>query len=243
HPLLILHGLLGASGNWRTLSRNAFGERYRTITPDLRNHGRSPHSEEFSYDAMTADLIRLMDKLQVPSANFLGHSMGGKVAMHLALAFPDRVDRLIVADIAPRAYEPGHLHIFDALESIDPGQYSDRSAIDDALAEHLSSLSVRQFLLKNLTRDGESYAWKMNLKAIRAGYDDVIGAVSSGSRYEKPTLFVGGGNSHYVSERDLPHIRQLFPNAELVMMPGAGHWLHAEKPEDFSRIVMDWLPE
>lgn len=241
HPLLILHGLLGASGNWRTLSRNVFGERFRTITPDLRNHGRSPHAGEFSYEAMTADLVWLLDDLDVESAHVLGHSMGGKAAMHLALAHPDRVDRLIVADIAPKAYEPGHLHIFEALSSIDPGQYDDRSAIDAALAEHLSSIPVRQFLLKNLTRDGDAYAWKMNLDGIRAAYNNVIGAIDSEQTFEKPTLFVGGSDSHYVSEDDLPEIRLRFPAAELVMMPGTGHWLHAEKPEEFSDIVMDWI--
>lgn len=242
-PLLILHGLLGASGNWRTLSRNVFGERFRTITPDIRNHGRSPHADEFSYEVVTADLIRLLDDLDIGSAHILGHSMGGKAAMHLALTHPDRVDRLIVADIAPRAYEPGHVHIFEALAGIDPGSYEDRSAIDDALAEHLQSIPVRQFLLKNLTRDGDEYAWKMNLDAIRASYENIIGAVDVDGVFEGPTLFVGGANSNYVSEDDLPGIRRLFPAAELVMLPGAGHWLHAEKPDEFSRIVMDFLPD
>lgn len=241
HPLLILHGLLGASGNWRTLSRNVFGERFRTITPDLRNHGRSPHTDEFSYEAMTADLIRLLDELDIGSTHVIGHSMGGKAAMHLALTNPDRVDRLVVADIAPRAYEPGHLHIFEALSSIDPGEYEDRSAIDDALAEHLSSTAVRQFLLKNLTRRGDTYAWKMNLEAIRASYEQIIGPVDVEAVFDGPALFVGGGDSHYVSEDDLPDIRRQFPSAEVVMMPGTGHWLHAEKPDEFSRIVMEFL--
>lgn len=239
--LIILHGLLGASGNWRTLSRNVFSKHFRTIAVDLRNHGRSPHSDAMSYEAMADDVVELMDRMEIERAHILGHSMGGKVAMTLALAHGPRVDRLVVADIAPRAYAPDHAGILKALGAVDPAMHSDREDIDHALAEHISSVPVRQFLMKNLDRDGNAYRWKMNLPAISEAYDHLRGALPSDGSFDGPVLFVAGGESGYMDASDMPRIRAQFPEAELHVLKGAGHWVHAEAPDAFSEAVLSFL--
>lgn len=239
--LIILHGLFGASGNWRTLSRNTFGTAYRTLAVDLRNHGRSPHADEMNYEAMAADVVELMDRLDIRRAHVLGHSMGGKVAMELALSHADRVDHLVVADIAPKTYPPAHDTILEALSSVDPSAHEDRDAIDAALGEWISDAAIRQFLMKNLERDGSAYRWKMNLPVIRAAYDHLRGGSASFQPFDGPTLFIAGGRSSYIAREDLPAIHRLFPHAELEVLPEAGHWLHAEEPEAFGDLVLAFL--
>ncbi len=242
--LIILHGLLGASGNWRTLSRNVFSRHFRTIAVDLRNHGRSPHSDEMTYAAMADDVVKLMDRMEIERAHILGHSMGGKVAMTLALENESRVDRLVVADIAPKAYAPDHAGILKALGAVDPSAFTDRADIDKALAAHIPSAAVRQFLMKNLDRDGDSYRWKMNLPAITAAYDHIRGALSSpgdGAPCMRPALFIAGGASGYVDASDMPRIKTQFPEARLETLPGVGHWVHAEAPDAFSKAVLSFL--
>ncbi len=239
--LIILHGLLGASGNWRTLSRNVFSRHFRTIAVDLRNHGRSPHSDEMTYEAMAEDVVELMDRMEIERAHILGHSMGGKVAMTLALTRGRRVDRLIVADIAPKAYAADHAGILAALGAVDPATHADREGIDRALADHIPSAPVRQFLMKNLDRSGDTYRWKMNLPAISAVYDHIRGALPAEGSFPRPVLFVAGGTSGYVDASDMPRIRAQFPEAQLHVLPGVGHWVHAEAPDAFSDAVLSFL--
>ena len=240
-PLLILHGLFGASGNWTTLARNVYAEHFRTVAVDLRNHGRSPHDESFSYADMTRDILDTMADEGIPKAHVLGHSMGGKLAMHLALEHPDRVDRLIVADIGPQEYPRRHDALFDAMESLHPERYGSRREIDVALSRGIPSAPVRQFLMKNLEREGEAYRWSINLPAIRHGYPGIIGSVDSWDTFDGNVLFVRGGKSDYLSEGDLPRIRALFPFADMVSLKNAGHWLHADQPNAFARITLDFL--
>lgn len=242
-PLIILHGLLGASGNWHTLSRNVFSERFHVLAVDQRNHGRSFHSDRFDYPAMAEDLWRFMDELEMGSAHLLGHSMGGKTAMYAALAFPERIDRLVIVDMVPKEYPPHHAPLIEALQRLDPAAYDRRSDIDDALAESISSYPVRQFLLKNLDYDGEHYTWKMNLDAIAAHYDKINRGLDTDRTYEGPTLFIRGGTSDYIEDADLPRIRKNFPRAELVTIDRAGHWVHADAPEAFAEAVMDFLAD
>jgi pimeloyl-ACP methyl ester carboxylesterase len=242
-PLLILHGLLGSNGNWHTLSRTAFSETAQVYAVDQRNHGRSPHTDRIDYPSMAADARAFLDENGLAPAHLLGHSMGGKTAMQTALEYPDRVGRLIVVDMAPRAYPPQHTTILKALDRIDPSTYDSREAIDDALAADVPSWPIRQFLLKNLHYDGEQYRWTMNLKAIRAHYDDIRAAISSDSSFEGPALFVRGGQSDYVQDEDWTAIQSLFPNAELRTVEEAGHWVHADAPEALSDIVTDFLME
>jgi esterase len=240
-PLLILHGLLGANGNWHTLSRTAFQDVATVYAVDQRNHGRSPHTDRLDYPSMAADVRDFLDRHGLGAAHLLGHSMGGKTAMQAALTYPDVVDRLIVVDMAPREYAPRHTDLLDALARIDPAAYDDRDEIDAALAEDVPSWAIRQFLLKNLDYDGETYSWKMNLDAIRRHYDDINAAITNDEPFEGPTLFVRGEQSDYVSEADLPAIHDLFPNADVVTIDDAGHWVHADQPEALAEVVTAFL--
>lgn len=240
--LLILHGLLGASGNWHTLSRSVFSEEYSVFTLDLRNHGRSPHDPVFDYPSMTADVREFIEDHQLGPVHVLGHSMGGKVAMWLALEHPALVSKLIVADMAPRAYPPHHMHILNALKGLDLPAFSSRQAIDQALAASIKETGVRQFLLKNLASQGSGqYSWKMNLNGIYNNYERINAGIETNLQFAGPTLFVKGGRSNYITDKDAPHIQQLFPAAQIQNLPNAGHWVHAEAPEAFSSMVMSFL--
>ncbi len=242
-PFILLHGLLGAHGNWHTLSRTAFRDVARVYAVDQRNHGRSPHADAMDYPTLATDLRRFIDRHDLAPAAVLGHSMGGKAAMQTALSYPERVDRLIVVDMAPKGYPPHHTELLDALARIDPTAYDGRDEIDDVLAEDVPSWPIRQFLLKNLDYDGETYTWRMNLDAIRAHYDDITAALPRTSTYEGPVLFVRGGASDYVADADREAIRTRFPNAELVTIDGAGHWVHADAPDALADAVTDFLTE
>ncbi len=243
-PLIVLHGLLGASGNWHTLSSRAFGAAFRVYTLDQRNHGRSPHSPIFDYPTMADDIIRFMDRHAIDTAHVLGHSMGGKTAMHLALLHTARVDSLVVADIAPKTYPRRHEVIFEALRATNPAHFRSRAEIDQALAAYVASQSVRQFLMKNLSPDGPGqYRWKINLDGIYQNYDRINVGMEADGLYEGPSLFIRGGASDYVAEEDLEIIRSYFPEADLVTLPGAGHWLHAEAPDAFAQHVLAFLQQ
>lgn len=186
--------------------------------------------------------MELMDDLELSSVNLLGHSMGGKVAMQLALSEPDRLNRLVVVDVAPKAYENRHEYIIRALQSLDPATYDSRSEIDEALKRDIPSLPVRQFLLKNLRYSPEDgYSWLVNLAAIERSYDEIAGPVTATGEFAGPALFVRGGKSDYLLQSDEEGIRLLFSNAEFVTIEGAGHWVHAESPNEFADTVMGFL--
>lgn len=241
-PLIILHGLLGASGNWHTLGSKAFGERFRVFAVDQRNHGRSPHSDAFDYTVMAEDLEGFMARHGLESAYLLGHSMGGKTAMHFALTRPEQVDRLVVVDIAPKAYPPHHTELFEALRALDLSAYTSRKEIDQALARRIASPAVRQFLLKNLQYNTDNgYRWQMNLEGIYGGYGAISEGLEGGHAFEKPALFVRGGQSDYIVDEDEADIRRFFPQAEIITIAEAGHWVHAEAPEAFAEVVLDFL--
>lgn len=242
-PMIILHGLLGDHGNWHTLSRTAFSKVARVYAVDQRNHGRSPHTQRIDYPSMARDLRSFVDQHDLAPATLLGHSMGGKTAMQMALTYPERVRRLIVVDISPKAYPPHHTELLEALDRLNPQNYSDRQEIDDTLSEDIPSDPVRQFLLKNLKYDGNRYTWQMNLNAIQAHYDDLTAAVTADTIFDGPTLFVRGGDSEYIAEEDLDVIHRLFPNADLATIEGAGHWVHADAPEALARTVIEFLEE
>jgi esterase len=239
-PLIILHGLLGTLDNWHTLSRT-FASSLRVLTVDQRNHGRSPHSDIFTYDAMSEDLLDLLDSLKIPTVYLLGHSMGGKTAMQFALHHPGRVAKLIVVDIAPRAYPRLHDELLDALTSIDLATAVSRQQVDEELSKKIPHVAVRQFLMKNLGRNSAgSFVWKANLTAIRSSYDEIAREIKSDLPFAGPTLFVKSDRDDYVLDSDLPMIKRLFPNARIVGVD-AGHWIHAEAPTVFAEIVMSFL--
>jgi esterase len=240
-PLLIIHGLFGSADNWRTLSKK-FAEHYRVIALDLRNHGRSPHVDGMSYPDMAADVLALMDRLAIEKAHVLGHSMGGKVAMQLALNYPDRVEKLVVADIAPVAYGHDHDEVLSALYAVrNAGGAVSRKDADQLMAEHLDTLGVRQFLSTNLEKKADGkLGWRMGLDQIKAGYDSVMKA-PEGPVFNQAALFIRGELSHYVLPQHQGQIQALFPYHQSVTLAGCGHWLHAEKPLEFFAAVQVFL--
>ncbi|MDB6112589.1 MAG: alpha/beta hydrolase [Pedosphaera sp.] len=236
-PLLILHGLFGSLDNWNTVSRR-LGETCQVFALDLRNHGRSPHSELLNYEVMAADVAEFMQTHDLRRAHLLGHSMGGKVAMRFALRYPDLVEKLIVADMSPKAYPPWHLSILAALKALDLAAFQNRNELDTALAPAIPEPAVRQFLLKNVTRNEQGkFEWKMNLAAIDQHYPQLIQAIESDQQFEGPALFLNGGQSDYLQPTDHDLVRKLFPQAQFSTIPNVGHWLHAEAPEEFIKAV------
>ena len=241
--MTILHGFLGAGGNWHTLSRSVFGEHFRVLVPDLRNHGQSPHDSRMDYEAMAEDILAMWDEHGVEQGLLMGHSMGGKLAMQVALTAPERVSKLVVVDIAPRTYPPGHLVILEALRRADPASRGGRDEVDAVLAETIPDLGVRQFLLKNLRRTEAGFDWLPNLDVLESSYDQLIGGLHVFATYEGPTLVVRGERSDYVQDDDMDVLRAYCPQAELVTIADAGHWVHAEQPEAFSDAVMGFVLE
>jgi len=239
-PLIILHGLFGSSDNWVTMGKRLSESRH-VYLPDLRNHGASLHTDEFSYEAMADDLLEFIEDRNIENPDIAGHSMGGKVAMRFALDHPGLFSKLVVIDIAPKAYSSRHDNLLDCMTSLDLTRVKTRQDADELLKESVPKMAERQFLLKNLKRNAHGYEWKINLQAIGANMDRMTEEIESGQKVEKTTLFIRGGNSDYILPEDYPAIRALFPRAEIVEIAGAGHWVHAEQPEDFYRALVEFL--
>ena len=240
--LVILHGLFGTLDNWQTLARRWSSEAgLRVISADLRNHGRSFHDATHTYELMAQDVRELFDHLRLGAdTTLLGHSMGGKAAMRFALDFPDRLARLIVVDIAPRVSDMAHQDdIVAGLQAVDFTQCQGRQEADDALAKHIKSFGVRQFLLKNLYRtDDNSFAWRINLPVLTAEMAAIGAEITAATPFQKPALFIRGGKSDYIGPDDkLTGIPALFPNSQVATVVDAGHWVHAEKPDEVYGLV------
>ncbi len=242
-PLIIMHGVFGSSDNWQTLGK-VFSENFKVYLVDLRNHGNSPHSDMFNYDVMVEDIVELMTDQGITKANFLGHSMGGKVAMHFATQHSRMVDRLIVVDIAPKYYPPHHQQIFEGFHSIDLSTLKNRKEADEQMAKVISNFGVRQFILKNLDRrkDG-SFGWKLNLEVIERAVENVGEGIEGEVSFVGKTIFIAGGKSDYINSGDRELIQKYFPGSQIVTVDGAGHWVHAEKPQELSDLVLDFLSQ
>lgn len=241
-PLVILHGLYGSKRNWGAIA-GEFARTRRVLSVDLRNHGESPWDERHDYPAMAADVAELIRSAVGGPAAVLGHSMGGKAAMLLALDEPALVERLVVVDIAP-AVSPGTAAIDPrVLRAVPVASCSRRADVEAALAGRIPSLAVRSFLVKNLAAGPAGLAWKVNLDALDRHYGDILGfpEVPSGRVFGMPTLFVAGGRSNYIQSEHHAAIRRLFPAAEIAVIPQAGHWVHAEAPREFVGIVERFL--
>jgi pimeloyl-ACP methyl ester carboxylesterase len=237
----LLHGLFGSSDNWHSIAAR-LEQSFHVFALDHRNHGRSPHSPEMDYPVMAADVDRFLAAQQIESALVIGHSMGGKTAMQLALHFPQRVQKLVVADMAPRAYAPAHDKIFAALLALDLPQYQTRGQIEEALAPDIPNPVLRRFLLKNLGRgDAGQLFWKINLRDLARNYWHLREPVAGNVPYPGPALFIRGGKSKYLLPEDEPLIRQWFPAAQIQTIPEAGHWVHADQPAEFLRLVLNFL--
>jgi pimeloyl-ACP methyl ester carboxylesterase len=240
-PLVMLHGLFGSSDNWLNVAPRLGCKCYAL---DLRNHGHSPHSEEMDYALMAGDVAEFLDAQKLDAVNVLGHSLGGKVAMQLALTHPARVRKLVIVDIAPRPYSPEHRPIFEALLAIDLKPFHSRREIEDALAPRIPDLALRRFLLKNLaheSQDARAFKWRIPLPAIFTNYPKLCASIAPQTPFPGPALFLHGGQSPYVSDADAPQIRKLFPQAMIETIPQARHWVHADAPDDFVRYVSAFL--
>ena len=239
--VILLHGLFGSSDNWHHIALR-LAEKFKIFAVDQRNHGQSPHAAEMNYPLMAADVNEFMTAQGLETACVIGHSMGGKTAMQLALQFPGRVEKLIVADMAPRAYPPSHDRILAALLALKLPDFTTRQQIEDALAPEIPGLVLRRFLLKNLGRDAESrFFWKINLQGIADNYPQLGKPVSASAPFAGPALFIRGSNSDYIIDGDGKLIHELFPRSEIRTIAGASHWLHADKPEEFLGLALDFL--
>lgn len=237
--LIVLHGFLGSLDNWHTLATGWATHGIKVWTLDLRNHGRSPHTEQHSLQLMVDDLNDFMYQHSIDKAYVLGHSMGGKVAMMFALQYEQLCKGLIVADIAPREYKPGHDDVFDAIFQVDLKSIQTRKEAEEAMKPFLGDFGTRQFILKSLERTAEgAYDWKFNLRTLFQEYDEIRKPVTSSHIYEGPTVFLKGGISGYITPADMAPILDLFPEATLEIIEDAGHWLHADKPAAFSDAIV-----
>ena len=234
-PLALLHGLFGRAGNFGIVQRE-LARKFRVLALDLRNHGHSPHAEGMSYSAMADDVLETLRTRGVLPCALVGHSMGGKVAMALALASPGAVSRLAVADIAPAQYGHGMRRYVEAMRAIPLTSELTRAAADAALAEFVPDAVIRAFLLQNL-RFGEKPAWRLGLEEIAAAMPDIEGWPDIATRYGGPTLFIAGARSDYIRPEHRPTIRALFPAARFVTLKDAGHWVHADNPAGFVAVI------
>lgn len=240
-PVILLHGLLGSKINMAGAAR-ALGDHYRAIAVDLRNHGESFHHNSMNYRILAADIGGFMDDNGIEKASLVGHSMGGKCAMQFALSFAERVDKLVVVDIAPRYYEdPAWVTYIDALLTIDPARLESRSRADELLKETIPSTIYRQFLLSNLVNDEKGgYRWRPNLRAIHGARDEISAPVS-GKPAGIEALFIRGEFSTYIRDGDLGPIAELFPGSATVSVPRCGHLVHIEARDRFNELLADFL--
>jgi len=255
-PIVIVHGLYGSSDNWLTVGKK-LSTSYKVYMIDQRNHGRSPNSEEHSYEAMKNDLAEFFDQQKIEKAILMGHSMGGKTAMCFAADYPERIEKLIVVDIAPKDYfllndeSQYYLHnnILRAMLELDFGKIDSRKQVEDFLNERIDSTQIVQFLLKNVHRNKENqlYEWRLNVTVLYDNLDEIIKGVNAHWFDDRlpitnyPVLFIKGANSNYILPEDYASIRRIYPEAEIVQIPDAGHWLHAEQPQLFMEAVLNFL--
>jgi len=241
-PLIIIHGYMGMSDNWKTLSGKFAAQGFQVHALDLRNHGKSFHSDQFSYPDMVADVIAYCAYHNITKAHFLGHSMGGKLVMFLAALKPELIDKLIVADIAPKYYSPHHQTILQALNAVDFSIKPSRNDVDAIISEYLSDFGTKQFLLKNLHWEQPGQlGFRFNLKVFNKDPEVIGQAIPSTTVFQGATLFIRGQKSDYILDSDIDNILRHFPKAEIQTIDGAGHWVHAEKPDDFFVKVSEFL--
>ena len=237
-PLLIIHGLFGMSDNWQSLAKQ-FSVFFEVHLIDLPNHGRSYHTDDFSYAHMSEDIKAYIKDNNLQDTSIIGHSLGGKLAMQLAVSEPQLISKLIIVDISPRFYPIHHDKIIEGLQSLDFSKLKSRSEADTVLSNYIEENDVRQFLLKSMHwKEKGVLDFRFNLTAISANIANVGEALKEGSTFEKPTLFLKGENSNYINDNDEDLIFTHFPNAEIENISESGHWLHAENPTHFFETVM-----
>lgn len=241
-PLVILHGLLGSSRNWQTVGK-ALSDQFEVFAVDLRNHGDSPHLDGMDFASLSADLESFAGGRGLQSFHLMGHSLGGKVAMYFAAHHPDRVESLVVVDIAPREYEPYHVEDFAAMNALDLDLIQSRQEADEALADSVPDWGMRQFLLTNLKRlPDNGFVWGVNLKALTKARDAMrAAALGEEDTYEGPVCFILGERSDFVRKSDHALIRHHFPRSIIKTLPDVGHNPHTENRESFVNAVQEWI--
>lgn len=241
-PLLILHGFLGMSDNWKTLGVQFASEGFQVHLLDLRNHGRSFHSEEFSYELMVQDVFDYCQSNNLDRIDIIGHSMGGKTAMLFATSYPEMVDKLIIADIGPKFYPQHHQDILAGLNAVDFSLKPSRSEVEEIMKNYIPDFGTRQFLMKSLYwQEQGQLAFRFNLKVFNTEISQIGKALVEEALFLKPTLFIRGGNSNYILDSDFENIKKHFPNSIFKTIPNVGHWLHAENPVLFYQMTINFL--
>ena len=240
-PLVILHGLFGSADNWLTFAKS-ISDQYRVIMMDIRNHGHSAHTPDFNYDLISKDIADTLQTLNIPSCYLMGHSMGGKAAAFFTLKYREVVEKLIVIDIALKSYPPHHQRYFDAMLSLNLIETTNRIEADALLQQYIEDTTVRQFILKNLVRtDDGHFNWRFNLAALYQHYDEINIKVETNHPFSHPVLFIKGEKSDYILPDDIAGIRNCFINVNVVTIPGAGHWVHADKPAELKESLLRFL--
>lgn len=241
-PFLILHGFLGMSDNWKTLGSEFAAQGFQAHMLDLRNHGRSFHTSEFTYEAMANDILEYCQQYNLTNIVLLGHSMGGKVAMLFACLYPKMVEKLIVADIGPKYYAPHHQTILQGLSAVDFSKKPSRSEVDEIVSQYVADFGTRQFLLKSLYwKEQGQLAFRFNLAVFNEKVTNIGAALNENFHFEKVTLFLRGSKSNYILDTDFDLIKRHFPMAKIETISNAGHWLHAENPTDFYNSVIKFI--
>lgn len=236
--ILVLHGVFGSGDNWGTFVK-PWQDRRTLHLVDLRNHGRSPHAKQMDYPTMAADVAAYIDRHGLGKVGVIGHSMGGKTGMQLAADFPDKVERLAVIDISPRAYTPHHQRYIEGMRALDLSTLESRAQAEERMAVYVRDAGVRQFLLKNLARDPDTggFVLRLNLDVLAQFVQEVGNALPQEARIDCPLMFIGGGNSDYIGAQDEADILHRFPQAEVVSVPGAGHWVQVDQPQSLAVLL------
>jgi esterase len=241
-PLLILHGFLGMSDNWKTIGTQFASEGFQVHLLDMRNHGRSFHSEEFSYELMVQDVVAYCKANNLEKVDVIGHSMGGKTAMLFATRYPEMVEKLLVADIGPKFYPQHHQTILAGLNAVDFSKKPSRNEVEEILAQYITDFGTRQFLMKSLYwQEPGQLAFRFNLAVFNTKIDQIGTQLPDDAIFDHPVLFIRGGNSDYILDSDFENITRHFPKASFDTIPNVGHWLHAEKPVLFYQLASSFF--
>jgi len=240
-PLIILHGVFGSSDNWKTLANHLMST-FEVYLVDQRNHGLSPHSDDFNYQVMTDDLKELLHDEKIEKCILLGHSMGGKTAMNFAVQYPEKIIKLIIVDIAPKGYPPHHENILKGVHSLTLHEINTRKEADDLLSVTINNAGIRQFILKNLSRNPKGlFYWKINWKAIEDNIQAIGAPLLSQAVFPGEVLFIRGAQSDYILNEDEPLLKKHFPDADLMTIQKAGHWVHAEQPAQLLALINQFI--